>query len=167
TPLGHPPGSGWPHDNAMIAGGFRRYGLDEAAGRVAKGVFDSAEPLAGNRLPELFAGLPRDSASLPVPYLGASSPQAWAAASVFRLVAVLCGIHARVSPEGERELYVNPARLAGLPRLTISNLRAGRGAMDLRFDDGTVDELRNTTGYRVIQAPAPRPVPPALPRRPR
>jgi hypothetical protein len=37
--------------------------------------------------------------------------------------------------------------------------------MDLRFVDGTVDELRNTTGYRVIQAPAPRPVPPPLARR--
>jgi hypothetical protein len=37
--------------------------------------------------------------------------------------------------------------------------------MDLRFEDGTVDELRNTTGYRVIRAPAPRPVPPTLTRR--
>jgi hypothetical protein len=120
-----------------------------------------------HRLPELFSGVPRDEGSFPVPYLGASAPQAWAAASVFRLVAVLCGIHGRVSPAGERELYVNPALPEWLPRLTISNLRAGRGAMDLRFQDGTVDELRNTTGYRVIQAPAPRPVPPRLARRPK
>jgi hypothetical protein len=60
---------------------------------------------------------------------------------------------------------VNPALPEWLPRLTITNLRAGRGAMDLAFEDGTVGELRNTTGYQVIQAPAPRPVPPPLPRR--
>jgi hypothetical protein len=39
--------------------------------------------------------------------------------------------------------------------------------MDLRFEDGTAGELRNTTGYRVIHAPAPRPVPPPLARRAR
>jgi len=167
NPFSYHTGTVWPHDSAMIAGGFRRYGLDEAAGRVAKGVFDSAERFAGNRLPELFAGLPRDSASLPVPYLGASSPQAWAAASVFRLVAVLCGIHARVSPTGERELYVNPALPDWLPELTITNLRAGGGAMDLRFHGGEVEALRNSTGYQIVRAPAPRPVPPRYMRTPR
>ena len=165
NPFSYHTGSVWPHDNAMIAGGFRHYGFDDAASQVARGIFDAAAQFPMHRLPELFSGVPRDEGSFPVPYLGASAPQAWAAASVFRLVAVLCGIHARVSPEGERELYVNPALPEWLPRLTISNLRAGRGAMDLRFEDGTVDELRNTTGYRLIQGPAPRPVPPPLPRR--
>ena len=167
NPFGYHTGSVWPHDNAMIAGGFRRYGLDEAAGRVAKGVFDTAERFAGNRLPELFSGLQRDAAALPVPYLGASSPQAWAAASVFRLVAVLCGIHARVSPTGGRELYVNPALPDWLPELTITNLRAGGGAMDLRFHGEEVEALRNSTGYKLVRAPAPRPTPPPYARSPR
>jgi glycogen debranching enzyme len=167
NPFSYHTGSVWPHDNAMIAGGMRHYGFDDAASQVARGIFDAAEQFPLHRLPELFSGLPRDPGSFPVPYLGASAPQAWAAASVFRLVAVLCGVHARISPEGERELYVNPALPEWLPELTITNLRAGRGAMDLRFFDGTVDELRNTTGYRVMRAPAPRPIPPRLPRRPR
>jgi glycogen debranching enzyme len=165
NPFSYHTGSVWPHDNAIIAGGFRHYGFDEAASRVARGIFDAAEQFPMHRLPELFSGLPRDPGSFPVPYLGASAPQAWAAASVFRLVAVLCGVHARVSPTGERELYVNPALPDWLPELTITNLRAGRGAMDLRFRDDTVDELRNTTSYRVIRAPAPRPMPPPLSRR--
>jgi glycogen debranching enzyme len=146
----------------MIAGGFRRYGFDGAASQVARGIFDASAEFPMRRLPELFSGLPRDAGAFPVPYLGASAPQAWAAASVFRFVAILCGIHARVSPEGERELYVHPALPEWLPELTISHLRAGRGAMDLRLQDGTVDELRNSTGYRVVRAPAPRPVPPPL-----
>jgi glycogen debranching enzyme len=167
NPFSYHTGSVWPHDNAIIAGGFRHYGFDDAASQVAHGIFDAAEQFPKHRLPELFSGLSRSEGSFPVPYLGASAPQAWAAASVFRLVAVLCGIHARVSPEGVRELYVNPALPAWLPELTITNLRAGRGAMDLTLRDGTLEELRNTTGYRVIHAPAPRPVPPTLARAPR
>jgi glycogen debranching enzyme len=167
NPFSYHTGSVWPHDNAMIAGGFRRYGFDEAASKVARGIFDAAEQFPMHRLPELFSGLPRDDGAFPVPYLGASAPQAWAAASVFRLVAVLCGVHALVTPEGKRELYVNPALPDWLPELTITNLRAGRGggSMDLRFRDGNVDELRNSTGYRVVQAAAPRPVPRPLGRR--
>jgi glycogen debranching enzyme len=169
NPFSYHTGSVWPHDNAMIAGGFRRYGFDEAASTVARGIFDAAEQFPMHRLPELFSGVSRDDGAFPVPYLGASAPQAWAAASVFRLVAVLCGIHALVTLDGKRELYVNPALPEWLPELTITNLRAGRGggSMDLRFRDGSVNELRNSTGYRVVQAPAPRPVPPPLGKRPR
>jgi glycogen debranching enzyme len=160
NPFSYHTGSVWPHDNAMIAGGFRRYGFDAEAARVAKGIFDAAERFPSSRLPELFAGITRDRGSFPVPYLGASAPQAWAAASIFRLVAVLCGIHARVGLEDQRELYVNPALPNWLPELTISHLRAGRGAMTLRFHGGTVEELHNTTGYRIVQGHAPRPTPP-------
>jgi glycogen debranching enzyme len=160
NPFSYHTGSVWPHDNAMIAGGFRRYGFDAEAALVAQGIFDAAERFPANRLPELFSGLSRDRGAFPVPYLGASAPQAWAAASVFRLIAVLCGIHARVAPEGERELYVNPALPDWLPELTISHLRAGRGALTLRFHGESVEELGNTTGFRVIRGQAPRVTPP-------
>lgn len=161
NPFSYHTGSVWPHDNAMIAGGFRRYGFDAEAGRVAKGIFDAAEHFPAHRLPELFSGIQRDEGAFPVQYLGASAPQAWAAASVFRLVAVLCGIHARVAPDGIREIYVHPALPDWLPELTITRLRAGRGAMDLRFHGETVQELSNSTGYRVVRQAAPRPTPPA------
>ncbi len=161
NPFSYHTGSVWPHDNAMIAGGFRRYGFDAEAGRVAKGIFDAAGHFPAHRMPELFSGIARDEGGFPVQYLGASAPQAWAAASIFRLVAVLCGIHARVGPDGKRELYVNPALPEWLPELTITRLRAGRGAMDLRFHDGNVQELSNSTGYRLVRQAAPRPVPPS------
>ena len=160
NPFSYHTGSVWPHDNAMIAGGFRRYGYDAEAAKVARGIFDAAERLPLNRLPELFSGVERDPGGFPVPYLGASAPQAWAAASVFRLVAVLCGIHARVAPDRQRELYVNPALPEWLPELTITHLRAGKGAMNLRFHGGTVEEISNSTGYRIVRGHAPRPKPP-------
>lgn len=165
NPFSYHTGSVWPHDNAIIAGGFRHYGLDAEAASVAHAIFEAASRFPMYRLPELYSGVARDEGAFPVPYLRASAPQAWAAASVFRLVAVMCGIHARVSLDSGRELYVNPALPDWLPELTITNLRAGRGAMNLRFHDGSIDVLENTTGYRVVHAPVPRPEPPSLPRR--
>ena len=38
NPFSYHTGSVWPHDNAMIAGGFRRYGFDAEAAKVAKGI---------------------------------------------------------------------------------------------------------------------------------
>ncbi|HEX5824791.1 MAG TPA: glycogen debranching N-terminal domain-containing protein [Candidatus Limnocylindrales bacterium] len=156
NPFSYQTGSVWPHDNAMIAGGFRRYGFDAEAAKVARGTFDAAERLSGYRLPELFAGLPRAEASFPVQYPGANVPQAWAAGSVLRLIAVLAGIHATTDAGGSR-LYVNPALPDWLPSLTIRNLRAGGGSMDLAITDGEVEVLANTTRFEVIHGGPPRP----------
>jgi glycogen debranching enzyme len=157
NPFSYQCGSVWPHDNAMIAGGFRRYGFDAEAARVAKGTFDAAERLSGYRLPELWAGLYRADASFPVQYPGANVPQAWAAGAVLRLIAILAGIHATTDASGSR-LYVNPALPDWLPSLTLRNLRAGRGSLDLAVSDGEVEVLSNTTGFEVVHAPAPQPV---------
>ena len=128
------------------------------AARVARGLFDATERFQANRLPELFAGLPRDDGSLSVQYLGASVPQAWAAGSIFRLIAVLCGIHATTDRAGSR-LYVDPALPDWLPELTIRNLRAGTGTAGLRFHGRDVEVLSNTTGFEIIHTVAPRPTP--------
>ena len=109
-------------------------------------------------MPELFAGLPRDEGSFPVQYLGASVPQAWAAGSIFRLIAVLCGIHAITDASGSR-LYVDPALPDWLPELTIGNLRAGSGAAAIRFHGNEVEVLSNTTGFQIIHQVPPRPTP--------
>ncbi|HXG39444.1 MAG TPA: glycogen debranching N-terminal domain-containing protein [Candidatus Limnocylindrales bacterium] len=158
NPFSYHTGSVWPHDNALIAGGFRRYGYDREAAQVAKGLFDAAERFQAHRLPELFAGLPRTEGSFPVQYLGANVPQAWASGTIFRLIAILCGIHATSDRTGSR-LYINPALPDWLPEVTIRNLRAGQGAAALRFRDGQVEVLSNTTGFEIIQASAPRPEP--------
>jgi glycogen debranching enzyme len=157
NPFGYHTGSVWPHDNATIAGGFRRYGFDAAAGAIAEGIFSAAALFERSQLPELFAGLPRDPGSFPVQYLGANVPQAWAAAAVFRFVAVLGGVHC-AAPRGR--LYANPALPGWLPDVEIRNLRAAGGAMHLRFSDDRVDVISNTTELEVVHGAAPRPVRP-------
>jgi glycogen debranching enzyme len=154
NPFSYHTGTVWPHDNAMIAGGMRRYGYGAEAARVAQGLFEAAACFQATRLPELFAGLPRDDGAFPVQYLGANVPQAWAAGTVFRLVAVLCGIDARADGQGSR-LYVDPLLPSWLPELTISNLRLGRGALGIRFNGGNAEVLANTSGFDVIHGPPP------------
>ncbi len=157
NPFSYHTGSVWPHDNAMIAGGFRHYGFDAEAARIARAMFDAAERFQANQLPELFAGLPRDPGGFPVQYLGANVPQAWAAASIIRFVAVLCGIHAHSNRDGSR-LYLNPELPDWLPELTIDNLRAGEGALRIRFRGGTAEVLSNTSGFEVVHGPGPQPL---------
>ncbi len=155
NPFSYHTGSVWPHDNAVIAGGFRRYGYAAEAAKVAKGMFDAAERLAQYRLPELFAGLPRHEASFPVQYPGANVPQAWAASAILRLVAVLAGIHARTDAEGST-IFIDPALPDWLPELAITNLRAGHGAVSISLVDGQLEVLSNTTGFEVRHGAPPR-----------
>src|SRR5581483_9970577 len=56
NPMSYHNGSVWPHDNALIALGFARYGLNHAVAQVAKGLFDCATYMDQRRLPELFCG---------------------------------------------------------------------------------------------------------------
>ena len=154
NPYSYHCGSVWPHDNATIAGGFRRAGRHAEVQRVAEGIFAAAERFDAYSLPELFAGLPRDAGAFPVPYLGANVPQAWAAAAVFRLIAILCGIH---TVGRNRTMYVNPDLPDWLPSLTLKNLRAGHGSMELHLERDRVQVVGNTTGFKVVHGRLPRP----------
>ena len=152
NPFSYHTGTIWPHDNATIASGFARYGLRTEAARVALGLFDAATAFAANRLPELFSGLPRTYDDFPVQYLGANVPQAWAASSIFRLVTMMCGIHAR-RESGRSRIYLNPALPDWLPELTLRQIRAGTGLLSVSFAPNETEVLHNTTGYEVVFGP--------------
>jgi glycogen debranching enzyme len=154
NPYSYHLGSVWPHDNANIAGGFRRAGRHKEAQDIAHGIYAAAERFADYRLPELWAGVERDPGAFPVPYLGTNVPQAWSAAAVFRLIAVLCGIHTMGLT---RTVYVNPDLPDWLPDLTLKNLRAGNGSMELRLRRDQVEVVSNNTGFQVVHGPLPRP----------
>jgi glycogen debranching enzyme len=153
NPYSYHLGSVWPHDNANIAGGFRRAGRHKEAQEIAQGIFAAAERFEDYSLPELWAGVEREASAFPVPYLGTNVPQAWAAAAVFRLVGVLCGIHTVGST---RKIYVNPDLPDWLPDLHLTNLRAGGGAMELRLKRDQVEVVSNTTGFELVHGPMPR-----------
>jgi glycogen debranching enzyme len=160
NPYSYHLGSVWPHDNANIAGGFRRAGRHAEAQEIARGIFAAAERFEDYRLPELWAGIERDAGGFPVPYLGTNVPQAWSAAAVFRLIAVLCGIH---TVGITKTIYVNPDLPDWLPDLIWKNLRAGNGAAELRLRRDQVEVVSNTTGFQIVHGPLPRPPLPQTP----
>ena len=86
NPVSYHNGSVWPHDTALVALGLARYGLDEAADRLARSVLDLATSQADHRPPELVSGHQRAPGAPPVPYPTACRPQAWDAAAVVAML---------------------------------------------------------------------------------
>ena len=130
NPYSYQNGAVWPHDNGLIAQGFKRYGYAVEAGRVAHDVCQAGGFFMLNQLPELYAGLHREAASFPVQYLGANVPQAWAAGSVFSMLQAILGMQ----PDApHRMLYVDPVLPPWLSDLTVRNLRVGGQVFDIRF----------------------------------
>jgi glycogen debranching enzyme len=130
NPYNYQTGSVWPHDNAIIAMGFKFYGFHAEAARVAYGVSVAASHFLLNQLPELYTALEGSESNFPVQYLGANVPQAWAAGSVFMLTQALLGF----LPDAPRnKLYVDPSLPAWLPDLTVRDLRIGKHQIDIRF----------------------------------
>ncbi len=151
NPIGYHTGTVWPHDVSLIAAGFKRYGYDAAAGRLAGGMLEAAHRFPDQRLPELFCGFDRDETAAPVPYPVACSPQAWAAGSSFMLLATLLGL--RADAGHHRLELARPELPEWLPELTVTGLRVGSETADLRFRgdrDGTsVVVLANSPGLTV------------------
>jgi len=123
-------GSVWPHDNGLIALGFKRYGYAAQAARIARDVAAAGGFFMLNRLPELYAGMQREAISFPVQYLGANVPQAWAAGSIFALLQSMLGLQADAR---HRMLYVDPALPDWLADLRLVDLHVGDQTFDLHF----------------------------------
>jgi len=130
NPYNYQTGSVWPHDNAIIAMGFKRYGFHKEAARVAHDVSLAASHFLLNQLPELYTASERNESNFPVQYIGANVPQAWAAGSVFMLTQALLGFFPAAP---HNKLYVDPYLPAWLPDLTVHDLRIGKHMLDIRF----------------------------------
>jgi len=68
NPLSYQCGSVWPHDNGIIAVGFKQYGFAEEAARVVRAVSDAGSYFALYQMPELYAGIEREDSNFPVQY---------------------------------------------------------------------------------------------------
>jgi glycogen debranching enzyme len=146
NPYSYQNGSVWPHDNALIALGFRRYGFTAEAGRIARDLSEAASHFNLNQMPELYAGLPRTPNGFPVQYVGANVPQAWAAGSVFMTLRAMLGLEPD-APNGR--LWIDPALPRWLPDLMLIGLRLGRDSLDIRFW-----RENNGTAYAVLRGDA-------------
>jgi len=132
NPMSYHDGSVWPHDNAIVAMGFARYGMKAHAAAIAGAMYDASRVADLHRLPELFCGFPRrDEGDGPTLYPVACSPQAWASASPFYLLKACLGLSFR--PEEPRIRFLHPVLPPFVGVLTVRGLAVAGARADLRF----------------------------------
>lgn len=131
NPIDYQVGSVWPHDNSLIAAGFKRYGRDLDALRLFTAMFDAAAHFPEFRLPEVFAGFSRERYPVPVQYPMACSPQAWAAGTLPYFLTTVLGM----TPDATQGvLEVNRPHLPEwLGEVTFKGLRVGDSRLALSF----------------------------------
>ena len=129
NPMSYHNGSIWPHDNALIAMGFARYGLQHSAARVFGALFEAASYMDLRRLPELFCGFPRRQHNGPTQYPVACSPQAWASATPLCLLQASLGLEL-LDRTGEVKFY-RPMLPDFLDHVRLRNLQLRTGSVDV------------------------------------
>ena len=143
NPMSYHNGSVWPHDNGLIALGLARYGHKAEVARIFQALVEAATYDEFRRLPELFCGFQRRRKRGPTSYPVACSPQAWAAATPFALIAAAGGIDV----DWRRECVVlrNPQLPPFLDHMTFPAFEIGESRMKLRLarsgDDVTIAVL--------------------------
>jgi glycogen debranching enzyme len=144
NPMSYHNGSIWPHDNAIIADGLKRYGFTDAAQQVTSAIFEIAARARDNRLAELYCGFDRAHTPEIVPYPVACSPQAWAAAAPFLLLQTLLGI----TPDapGKTLNIIQPQLPTWLRRIELQDLRLGAATVSLAFT-----QHAGITGFSLLE----------------
>lgn len=142
-PIGYHTGTVWPHDNALIAHGMRRYGFDREARQVLDGMAAAGAFFPYARFPELFCGFSSDEVPVPVQYPVACRPQAWASGAPLLMLRTYGGLSAD-APRGI--LYIDRPRLPSwLHRVEILGMRVGASRLDL--------VLTNNEGITATEVP--------------
>jgi glycogen debranching enzyme len=153
NPMSYHNGSVWPHDNALIAAGLRRYGHVEGVSEVLTGLVEAALAFDDRRLPELFCGFGRRRDAAPVPYPVACRPQAWAAGSVFLLLEAALGLE--TDARARRAIFCGPNLPTWLTWLEIRSLRVGDARLDLHLTrgkyGGSIEILRKEGEIEVVE----------------
>jgi len=132
NPMSYHNGSIWPHDNAIIAEGMKRYGFNHGVIKIMTSIFESSIFMHLHRLPELFCGFSKYSdGSSPTLYPVACNPQSWASGAVFLLLQSCLGLS--INAAEKRIYFDNPILPAFLERIKITNLKVGQSSVDLAF----------------------------------
>ena len=152
NPMSYHNGSVWPHDNAVVAAGFGRYGFTGAAARVLDALFDLSQVVDLNRLPELICGFHRRGGEHPTLYPVACAPQAWAAGSIYLLLQASLGLE--IDAEARRISFSHASLPQSIDSLRVTNLQVADAAVDILIErhphDVGVRVLRRTGDVDIV-----------------
>ncbi|MBS7810161.1 amylo-alpha-1,6-glucosidase [Roseococcus pinisoli] len=146
NPMSYHNGSVWPHDNALIAAGFARYGFKREAVRIFEGMFGASTYIDLRRLPELFCGFPRQRTQGPTFYPVACAPQAWAAGAPLLMMQACLGLG--FDPEQSRITFEEPALPDFLDEVTLRNLAIDGRSVDVNLRRSGTQVLVDVTDRR-------------------
>jgi glycogen debranching enzyme len=137
NPMSYHNGSIWPHDNAIIAQGFARYGHKRGTGAVFEDLVRAATYMDLRRIPELYCGFRRRAGRGPTLYPTACSPQAWASGALFGLLPAMLGLEFDCTARVIR--LINPIVPEVAGDIVVRKLTVGTGRADfaLRHDSRT------------------------------
>lgn len=132
NPMSYHNGSIWPHDNALIALGLARYGLNDGVSRIFTSLYEASLHTNPHRLPELICGFARSSpGDGPTPYPVACSPQAWSSAALLGAVKAALGLNFDAS---NRTLLLDrPVLPRFIDSMSFNRLLIGNVSLDLEL----------------------------------
>jgi glycogen debranching enzyme len=152
NPMSYHDGSVWPHDNALIAAGFARYGLRGAAARILSSLYDATLSFDLHRPPELFCGFPRRTGESPTLYPVSCSPQAWASGAVFLMLRACLGLD--IDAPNRRITFTSPMLPDAVDAMRITGLTVRDASVDLAFarhgDDIGINVMRRQGDCAVV-----------------
>ncbi|RYE75637.1 MAG: amylo-alpha-1,6-glucosidase, partial [Oxalobacteraceae bacterium] len=131
NPMSYHNGSIWPHDNALIAAGFARYGHRAETARIFEGLFAASTYVDLRRLPELFCGFVRRLANGPTFYPVSCIPQAWSAAAPLALIQSCLGL--TIDAAARRIQFTEPMLPSFIDEMTLRKLAIGDSWVDLQL----------------------------------
>lgn len=132
NPGGYHVGTVWPHDNALIALGMSRYGLNRHLVELVTAQMDAARGFPDHRMPELFCGYARGAFNIPVRYPVACSPQAWAAGAWPAFMQSMLGL--RINARAGELVIKQPILPPWLGWIRVEGIRVGDAEVDLRWE---------------------------------
>ncbi|HEX5475116.1 MAG TPA: glycogen debranching N-terminal domain-containing protein [Vicinamibacterales bacterium] len=159
NPLAYHLGTVWPVENATLALGFKRYGLDAHVERLATAMFEAADCFRYRRLPEALGGHSREEAAIPTVYPASNCPQAWSASATIQMAQTMLGIYP-FAPAHVLAL-VRPTLPPWLNTVVVRNIRIGDARVSIRFTrgagGGTTHQAFDKTGtLHVLELPPPQ-----------
>jgi glycogen debranching enzyme len=133
NPMSYHNGSIWPHDNSIVADGFKQYNCHTETNRLIAEIVEASQHFQYARLPELYCGFTRDRvyASGPAEYPVSCSPQAWAAGAPFLMLEAMLGLRANAH---NKQVHISPHLPDWLTTIRVSNMRVGDKRISFRVD---------------------------------
>jgi glycogen debranching enzyme len=147
NPVSYHNGSVWPHDNAIVAEGLRRYGHLQGTFEVFDGLLAALTSSGDVRVPELYCGFQRRDNGRMTPYPVACAPQAWSSAALLGFVRILLGL--RVDARSRRVCFENPVLPEWLDWIEVRRLPVLGKSMDFLTIRG-----RTSCAVEILEKPA-------------